>query len=118
MIALLCILPLSPIARDSCDLVELNRMYDEEGRHVFDQLIWMDWNAAESRHDVVAWRLVKSPAQIPARCWRTGGYVARWQDGDTLREVRADSFRETVTQFDPEVEARAVLATCERRGLR
>lgn len=118
MLTLLLILPLSPVARDQCDLVEVNHLYDDQGRHVFDQVIWYDWSSAHERYMVRDWRLLKSPEQIPERDWQHGGYTVRWQDGECLRRVWAASYRETWTQHDPELSERDVLPKCERRGLR
>lgn len=116
--ALLLILPLSPVARDTCDLVEVNHFYDDCGKPVFDQVIFYDWSGDHSRYMVRDWRLLKHPSQIPARNWEGGGYLATWQDGEQLRRIEAASYRETWTQHDPELEARAVLPKDERRGLR
>ena len=66
---------------------------------------------------VFAWRLCKSPAQIPVRDWSRSGYSATWLDGERFRQVRALSFRETWTQYDPEVEDRLFVPPDQRRGL-
>jgi hypothetical protein len=118
VLALLLILPLSPIQHDRCDLIDTNHFYDDEGRHVFDQLIFLDWNGDDSRYDVRAWRLIKSPDQVPYRDWSRGGYAVTWQDGEVVRTVRAEAVRETWTQYDPETLARATLPVEQRRGLR
>src|SRR5690606_33206790 len=81
------------IARDSVDLVEINHFYDENGRHVFDQTIFYDWCPVQARYNIRAWRLLKSPSQIPSRNWKRGGYDAVWHDGDVLRKVHARAFR-------------------------
>ena len=113
------ILPREDVAREECDLVELNHFYDEHGRSVFDQVIFYDWSESEARHQVRAWRLVKHPAQIPQRCWQNGGgWVVCWYDGELLRYIRAAAFRETWTQHDPELEERAWLPKERRRELR
>ena len=38
------------------DLIEVNHFYDENGKRVFDQLIFWDWKPAEAAHRVRAWR--------------------------------------------------------------
>ena len=48
------------VTADRLDLVELNHFYDEQGRLVFDQLIFYDWSPEDARYQVRAWRLVKS----------------------------------------------------------
>jgi hypothetical protein len=110
--------PQEVVARDQVDLIEINHYYDEYGKHVFDQLIFYDWSAEESRHHVRAWRLIKHDSQIPYRDWQKEQYVATWQDGDVLRTVQSDSIRETWTQYDPELLERAALPKSQRKELR
>ena len=120
---LLAILPLGtvpapcPATVDRCDLMELNHFYDEQGRLVFDQVIFYDWSDDDARHMVRAWRLVKHPSQLPQRDWSGGGYAAVWQDGEVLRHVRAKFFRETWTQYDPELDEREHLPKERRKEL-
>jgi hypothetical protein len=107
----------SPAVRESCSLVELNHFYDEQGHLVFDQIIFYDWSPADARHTVRAWRLVKSPDRVPyrddfSRCWRV-----TWQDDFILRDVRAPAFRETWTQYDPELAEREILPKERRKEL-
>jgi hypothetical protein len=42
---------------DRVMLVEVNHFYDEQGRLVFDQVIWYDWDG--DRYQIVDWRLLK-----------------------------------------------------------
>lgn len=114
----LTIAPREDVARESVDLIELNHFYDEHGRLVFDQVIFYDWSSADSRYNVRAWRLVKNPAQLPQRDWSTGCYSAMWQDGEQLRHVQSKSFRETWTQYDPELVEREYLPKERRKELR
>lgn len=102
---------------DRVDLVELNHCFDEYGRPAIDQLIFYDWCTAECRFQVRAWRLLKTPAQMP-RPDVSGGYMIRWQDGAVLREIYAKQFRETWTQYDPELTEREFLPKDKRRDLR
>lgn len=118
LLALLVIVPRESVAAESCDLIELNHFYDERGRLVFDQVIFFDWSAAESRYNVRAWRLVKDPAQLPAIAWETRRYTSTWQDGERLRTITATHFRETWTQEDPELLERRHLPKAKRRELR
>jgi hypothetical protein len=113
-----CLNPLDDVASDRVDLIEINHFYDERGQLVFDQIIFYDWSPAESRYHVRAWRLLKQPAQIPHRNWSHGDYVAVWYDGDVLRKVRAETIRESWTQYDPELIEREFLPKEKRRELR
>ncbi len=99
------------------DLVELNHCFDEYGRPAIDQLIFYDWCTTQCRFQVRAWRLLKTPAQLP-RPDVAGGYVIRWQDGPVLRQIYAKQFRETWTQYDPELTEREFLPKDKRRDLR
>lgn len=118
IIALLLIVPFTPTIEDRCDVAELNHFYDENGRLIFDQVIYYKWSSHTERHEVIAWRLVKHESQIPARDWEGGGYVAVFSDGDISRRVRSDSFRESWTQYDPELAEREYLDKAKRCELR
>lgn len=114
---ILATVPHAEPLRERCDAIEVNHMYDGEGRLVFDQVIFLDWTPDESRYHVRAWRLVKYPSQIPERdharnCWRTV-----FRDGEVLRVIEAGSMRRTWEQHDPEALEREVLPVHRRRGL-
>lgn len=119
------------IAREQVDLVEYNHFYDEYGRLVFDQNIWYDWNdnlvlelytevdeiVIGGRYNVRAWRLVKTPNLIPYKDWERGGYTSFWADGEQIRDINAKEFRETWTQYDPELVEREFLPKEKRKEL-
>ena len=116
LLVLFAIAPHETVLREQCDLIEVNSFIDESGREVFLQAIYYDWSGEDWR--VRDWRLIKHPSQLPARDHSAGDYVATWQDGDRLRQVRATQIRESWTQYDPELEARERLPKEMRRGLR
>src|SRR5262245_22979763 len=118
LVVLLGLSPTEDVSREKVDLMEVNHFYDEQGRLVFDQVIFYDWSPEHSRYMVRAWRLVKNPTQLPERDWRDGGYLAVWQDGEIVRRVQADSMRETWTQYDPELAEREFLPKERRKELR
>lgn len=113
----LAIVPVQDVARDRVDLVEVNHFFDDQGRKVFDQAIFYDFCTATERFQVRAWRLVKDQSQLPERDWEHGGYAILWQDGETVREVRAAMVRETWTQVDVELLEREILPQNKRKGL-
>jgi hypothetical protein len=117
VIAAFSILPVDDVARESVDLIELNHFYDEHGRLVFDQTIFYDWSPNEARYNVRAWRLVKSAAELPHRTWPEG-YWSFWIDGEQLRGIWSKAYRETWTQYDPELAEREILPKEKRRELR
>lgn len=113
---LLAILPLpDDIVRDSVSVTEINHYYDSNGCHIFDQIIYWDWE--QDHYNVRAWRLLKHESQRPSYIGRRG-WVTTHFDGETLRRVRAESFRETWTQYDVELLERDILPPERRRGLR
>lgn len=101
--------PTENVVQESVDLIEVNHFYDEHGRQVFDQAIFYEWCPIQCRYNVRAWRLYKSASQMPQRNWRTGGYDVMWHDGHVFRKVHASTFRETWTQYDPELIEREYL---------
>ncbi len=109
--------PMANTVADRVDLVEINHYHDDQGRKVFDQLIFYDWSNQRKRFQVRAWRLIKSDRQLPRRDHRTNDYRIRWHDEGVLREVVASSQRETWTQYDPELIERAYLPQDQRLEL-
>jgi hypothetical protein len=103
---------------DYVDLIEINHFYDEDnGRWIFDQIVFYDWSIEDGRFQCVSFRLLKDPAQIPIKCWKRKEYVATWYDGDHIRVVRAKQKIETWTMEDPEVTEREFLPKEKRKGL-
>jgi hypothetical protein len=117
---LLAVLPGDPpeIAVTShAELVEVNHYFDTEGKPVFDQIIFYNWDSSAGRFNVVAWRLLKQPGQVPVRNPHSGRYTATWHDGRLLRTVHAERRIETWTQYDPETWERAFLSKSDRPDL-
>jgi hypothetical protein len=119
---LLAAMATSPAPTDAVvervDLIEVNCFYDENGRPVFDQVIFYDWYDDPGRYMVVAWRLIKKADQWPQKDWGSGGYSAIWWDGEILRHVKATAFNHTWTQYDPELYEREWLPKEQRRELK
>ncbi len=116
-LAAACAVPQTPTVRDEVDIIELNHVYDGDGQLVLRQLIFWEWRPQAARHHVVAWRLWKVGEPRPLRDWPRGGYTLLFHDGQILRCVRAEVFRETWTQFDREISDRRRLSQDGRRGL-
>lgn len=115
---LLSIVPYETIVEDQVGLIEVNLLHDDEGKLTLTQAIFYDWKPRKGRHEVAAWKLVKSPAMWPRRDHVRGDWVCRWVDEQGRnRAVRAPTWRETYTQFDPELLDREHLPVGERRGL-
>lgn len=145
-ITLLLILPFD-VKYDHCDIVEVNHVYGPDGNFVFDQLIAYSWNTTESRYDVRDWRIIpdaRRPCETAKREWdkshpngppyepqwigssmvpvKSGKvYRCQWRDRkcrNIRREIVSKQYRETWTNYDPEMAAREVLPEAERRQLR
>ena len=104
-------------ATESIDLVEVNHYYDDGGKAVFDQLIFYNWDSQAGRYNVVAWRLLKNPNQLPLRNPQNGMYYSSWHDGKLLRVIQAERKLETWTQYDPETRERQFLPKSQRPDL-
>ncbi len=117
LIATLGLVPREAVVADRADVIEVNHMYDRDAELVFDQIIFWEWRWSEGEYRVIAWRMLKKPGQFPTRDWPRRGFVSIWQDGRILRDVRAPFFRETWTQFDPELDDRKIVPQHLRRGL-
>jgi hypothetical protein len=109
--------PVRHVEVDSVELIEFNHFYDEQGRHVFDQMIFYDWSQRDLRYQIRDWRLIKNANQAPRYDAQRGVYAATWHDGLMMRQVRGAAFRETWTQYDPELIERSHLPKEQRREL-
>lgn len=113
--ALLSIVPVETVVRDHVDLVERNAFYDEEGKHVFTQLIW--WQNTPSGYRVREWRMVKDAEAMQPQQLASGEWQSLWLDrGEVLRDVRATTYEESFTQYDRELKNRELLPQEQRRG--
>ena len=111
-------LPTNPaVAEDRCDVIEVNHYYDNQGDLVFTQLIFWRFDESESEYRVIAWRMLKSKQQNPLRDVTRGCVTTIFDDEGVLRRVRAESVRETRTQYDPELLDRQHVSPEQRRGL-
>ena len=95
------------VVSDGADLVELNSVYDGEGCVVLTQLIAWDWRG--DRHVVAGWRLMADKAWRPPH--------VTWMEGTRLYDIRGRYWRETQSQFDPELLEREIMKPCHRRGV-
>jgi hypothetical protein len=111
------LIPQSPTVSDRVDVVELNHVYDADGRRVLSQLIFWEWNTRLARHQVVAWRLWKRGQPHPLCDPQGGEHHLLFHDNQVLRVVHARAYRESWTQYDPEIADRGRLPQNQRRGL-
>jgi hypothetical protein len=77
---------------DEVDLLEVNHMFDEQGKKIYSQVIFYEWNSTKSRHDVVGWRILPTRTNaatkktslaamdLPIYNERDGVYVCTWND--------------------------------------
>lgn len=104
-----------PEKTDACDLIEVNHYFDENGALLLNQILFWEWDSREARYQVRSWRLVKRPSMYPQAC--AEGFETTWREGPMQVRVTAPKFRETWTQYDPELIERKHLAHEERREL-
>lgn len=116
LLLLFSIVPQDIVVTDTFDKVEVNHFYDDQGRHVFDQVIWYDWDI-HNRHTVGAWRLVKNPGIIPTLNRKTNLYQSIFIDNGEIRKVIAKYIVESWTQHDVELVDREFLKKELRREL-
>ena len=95
-----------PVVREEVTLIERNHYYDECGRHVFTQ--WIFWEWKDTRHEVIAWRLDKPDFRFQER-----PPCLRMDEG----RVDAECWRETWTQYDPELMERERFPKEYRKGI-
>lgn len=117
LLLLLAVLPMPGVARDRVDVVEVNHVFDAQGKPVLTQAIFYDWRPMQGEYDVRAWRLLKTFDHRPERDYQRGEWVMIFQDGGLLREVRSTAFRESWTQYDVERIERERLPQEWRAGL-
>jgi hypothetical protein len=116
-VSLFAVLPSEQIACDRVDLVEVNHVYDAQGKPVLVQAVFYDFRPQQGDYQVRSWRLLKTDDQRPHRDFRRGDWVMMFHDGGLMREVRAGAFRETWTQYDVERWERERLPQEHRVGL-
>ena len=120
LIALLTRIENDPILYDSVDVIELNHCYSEEGEKRFTQVIF--WGLRNSypggEYVVVDWRMDKKQQLYPRKNHKDQYYYLVWLDENYWRNVKSISFKETWTQYDPEVENRKIHPVDRRRGLK
>lgn len=118
VILLFCLLPRDDVTRDSVDLVEVNHFYDEQGRLIFDQILFYEWSSKNARFQILdKFRLVKFKDNYP--CWDhdANRWVSHFIEMDRHRKVYARFQKETWTQYDPELLEREILPSEKRRPL-
>ena len=97
----------NPTADEYVDLIELNHFYDQQGRLVYDQVIFYERAPETGRFQVRAWCLVEDREDLnrrPVKNYQTQLYQVDWFDTDQriLRKVTSRLYRESWTQVDPE----------------
>lgn len=117
VIAACCMIPVDGVVVDHVDEIEINHLYNAEGERTLDQVIFWNWPKHHERPQVVAWRLWDAKKPMPTRNKVTCRTELTWIDGEQPRRVVAKVWRETWTQYDPEVEDRRFLSQNERLEL-
>jgi hypothetical protein len=100
-------IPRPGVLRDRCEVIERNHVYTGDGTPQFTQFIFDD------DHAIAAWRMAKGQRIARER----GGWTVTWADEGAIREVWALTLNETWSQHDRELDERALVPECRRRGL-
>ena len=89
------------------DLIELNHFFDQQGRLVYDQVVFYERAPETGKFQVRAWCLVEDREYLnrrPVKNQETELYQVDWFDTDQrlLRKITSRLYRESWTQVDPE----------------
>jgi hypothetical protein len=106
LVLLLGTVPQDDVIESYNDVQHVNHTYDEDGEHVFTQIMYQDWRGGE--YLVEDWRMDKHPSQHPVYSNQRRRWEAVWFDGVLLRKTVSTAYRESWTQHDPEVENRKI----------
>ncbi len=118
--ACLCVGPEPLVVCDTVDVIELNHLYDGEGREILHQWVFWEWDKHSADYRVVDWRLVKNEREGPKFAPGRAQVVLNLSDvaqGSALRRIEARAFSETWTQTDPERDNQRIWPTDRRRLL-
>ena len=115
IVALLCIacVPRGDVIEDVFDGIEINHLFDSEGRHVFSQHVFWDWSDERETHLAQAWRFARKYDRYSCGRWTW----IMFDDNGQWRRVGTRRYFETWTTFDPETQSRELLPVSERKGL-
>ena len=102
---------------DSFDLTEHNSYYSPDGRLVFEQMIFYDWDHRNSRFQVAAWRLCGKHKMRIERDEKNRRTIIRFRDTNLSRLIISQIHIRTFTTHDPELRERSFLQKSDRRGL-
>lgn len=113
---LLLIIPFSEPITDRCDRCEYNHYYDENGSHVFDQIIFYEWDGeffSIVDHFVFYGETYPTFSKSPYG----DRVIFHHRESKKLHVVTVGETVETWTQYDPEIRDK-YLRQYKRRGLR
>jgi|TARA_Y100000296_G_C5050666_1_gene194658 hypothetical protein len=107
-------IPDDTVVVDVCNVIERNNYYDDNGKKIFTQIVFWNFDRVSTRFVVLAWRYDEGQIRIEPRNGKTR---ITWLDDDTMRCVIGGKFNETWTQYDPEVFDRQFTPEANRPGL-
>jgi hypothetical protein len=80
---LLTVLPIDTALRESVEQIEVNHFFSvDDGKFMFSQLLFRDWNSHAGRFDIRAWRMMKPGAMQPIPAGPFDWEVAEASKGD------------------------------------
>ena len=82
------------------DLIEVNSVYQEDGKLAYKQVLFRDWSPDYRRYHTHAWMIPREINEFPAKTGQK--WVVKWTFGQISFHVEAKMYRETETLGDPE----------------
>jgi len=113
---LLADIPRDPVLTDYVDMIEISHVHSRSGngeKHVNHYYIFWDWDGWN--HRVVDWRHYAK--QRPQRFGNQWLLRFTEEEGGQQRRIICKYWRETSTDYDPELFDRQFLRECDRRKL-
>jgi hypothetical protein len=105
---------------ESVDLIELNNKYSKDGKHTFTQVIFWERHPGDGKYHVRDWYLVEERESlngIPVRNAKSDRWDSVFVKQGVYHHVTSKLFKESFTQFDPEVEDKRKWPSEMRRPL-
>lgn len=103
LILLLCKIPFSaPIEKQvDCNLIEKNNIYDKDGLYTFTQYIYYNWDPELKRNIVIDFVIQETRKFEVIEV--NNFFHQKIVKDHKIYKIRAKHFRESWTQFDPEI---------------
>ncbi len=99
-----------------CDLIEVNSHISENGRHMYDQIIFWEWSPELKRMIVCSWCLVGDDKSYPVKIGNRYKYTRRLSRNRSII-IYTDMSISTSSKLDPERDNKNIFPEKYRRDL-